>query len=170
MITPEVDTLGEDTVLSYLRQVAKLSEGHYYGTEDWVFPTRYHLLLDHGRRFTATPPPTDLADMEPRLCYSNAARYARAHRPDGLVYAEGYALPQGVDFPLAHAWCVRPDGTVVDPTWADAPGRAYIGVAFREPQRWPKDGGSILRDPARSHSLLKGGLLEDALVPVGRPL
>ncbi|MEU0900054.1 hypothetical protein [Streptomyces massasporeus] len=73
--------------------------------------------------------------MQAHHCYSNAARYAYEHRHTGLVYAEGYALPDGVDFPLAHAWCVRPDGTAVDPTWADKPGRAYIGVAFRDPQR-----------------------------------
>ncbi|MCZ0984152.1 hypothetical protein O1L60_46175 [Streptomyces diastatochromogenes] len=108
--------------------------------------------------------------MEPRLCYSNAARYARDHRSEGLVYAEGFALPGGVDFPLAHAWCVRADGTVLDPTWADTPGRAYIGVAFRDPQRWPYDGGGILQDPDRSYSLLKDGLPEDSLLPAGRPL
>jgi hypothetical protein len=169
MITPIVDPLCEDTVVSYLRDVAKLSEGQY-DTEGWAFPTHCHLLLSHGRRFTTTQPPTDLVGMEPRLCYSNAARYARVHSPAGLIYAEGYALPHGVDFPLAHAWCVRPDGTVVDPTWADTPGRAYIGVAFREPQRWPHDGGGILQDPERSYPLLKGGLSEGTLLPFGRPL
>lgn len=166
MITPIVDPLCEEQVATYIQDVARLSEGNY-NTEGWAFPTHYHLLLSHGRRFAATPAPADSIGMQPRLCYSNAARYAREHL---LTYAEGYALPDGVDFPLAHAWCVRPDGTVVDPTWADKPGRAYIGVAFRDPQRWPDDGGGILQDPDRSYPLLKDGLPEDALLPAGRPL
>ncbi|MFS0691857.1 hypothetical protein [Streptomyces nitrosporeus] len=169
MITPIVDPLSEEAVATYLHDVARLAEGNY-NTDGWAFPTLYHFLLSHGRRFTVSPPPPDLTGMEPRLCYSNAARYARDHRSEGLVYAEGFALPGGVDFPLAHAWCVRADGTVLDPTWADTPGRAYIGVAFRDPQRWPYDGGGILQDPDRSYSLLKDGLPEGSLLPAGRPL
>lgn len=169
MIPPIADLLCEEAVVSYLREVARLSEGNYM-TEDWVFPTQCHLLLSHGRRFTATPPPSDLVGMPDRYCYSNAAQYALEHRHTGLVYAEGYALPYGVDFPLAHAWCVRPDGTVLDPTWDDAAGRAYVGVAIRDPQRWPRDGGGVLQDPERGFPLLKGGLPEGALVTLGRPI
>ncbi|MGW0670644.1 hypothetical protein [Streptomyces sp. NPDC002746] len=169
MIASIVDPLSEETVATYLQDIARLSEGNY-NTDEWAFPTFYHLLLSHGRRFTASPPPSDLTGMEPRLCYGNAALYARSHPSAGLVYAEGFALPEGVGFPLAHGWCVRPDGTVVDPTWADTPGRAYIGVAFRDSQRWPYDGGGMLQDPDRSHPLLKDGLAEDTLLPIGRPL
>ncbi|MGW4548494.1 hypothetical protein ACWEN4_19285 [Streptomyces violaceorubidus] len=169
MITPIVDPLCEETVVSYIRDLARLSEGHY-DTDDWVFPTHYHLLLSHGRRFTATTQPTNPVGAEPKECYSSAARHARDDRPGRLIYAEGYALPHGGNVPVGHAWCVRPDGTVVDPTWADAPGRAYIGVGFREPQSWPYDGGGILQDWQRSYPLLKGGLSEGALLPYGRPL
>ncbi|MFJ9378871.1 hypothetical protein [Streptomyces sp. NPDC101455] len=169
MTTHTTDVHCEETVLSYLRTVAQLHDRGNYATQTWNFPSAYHLLLRHGRRFSPAAAPADLAPMDRRQCFSNAARYAARH--PGLVYAEGYALPHEVDAPLAHAWCTRPDGTVLDPTWTDSPGRAYIGLAFGAPQLWPHDGGGILNDPDRSHPLLQNGLPDGTVLDeVGRTL
>lgn len=109
--------------------------------------------------------------MPDRLCYSNAARFALAHRGDDFIYAEGFALTHvGTDFYLPHAWVVRPDGTVLDPTWDDEPGRAYLGVAVADPRLWPVDGGGLLQDFERALPLLRDGFPPDALADRGRPL
>ncbi|MCZ0984151.1 hypothetical protein O1L60_46170 [Streptomyces diastatochromogenes] len=53
MITPIVDPLSEEAVATYLHDVARLAEGNY-NTDGWAFPTLYHFLLRHGRRFTVS--------------------------------------------------------------------------------------------------------------------
>ncbi|MFC9463175.1 hypothetical protein [Streptomyces coelicoflavus] len=160
----------EDMVIEYVRQHAKLAEGASCIPNDWAYPTSFHLLLALGRRFTPAPG-NDVVDMPERLCYSNAARYARAHRDEGLVYAEGFALiPAAPDVSLPHAWVVRPDGTVLDPTWNDAHGRAYIGVPVRDPRLWPGSGSGLLEDHQQVLPLLRNGFPRNALADLGRPL
>ncbi|WP_372407481.1 hypothetical protein [Streptomyces luteireticuli] len=171
--SPDTDRCiaGETELVDIIRQHAELS-GHAYKTPGhWAYPTPFHLLLALARRFTAVPSPHDLVGMPDRLCYSNAANYALAHRGQGLVYAEGFALTHaGLDFHLPHAWCVRPDGTVLDPTWDDAPGRAYVGVPVADPLMWPVDGGGLFADFGRTLPLLRDGFPEAAIANVGRPL
>ncbi|MFB7836167.1 hypothetical protein [Streptomyces sp. NPDC056056] len=108
--------------------------------------------------------------MPNRQCYMNAARYAQDHPEEQLLYAEGFARMQRMDLDLAHAWCVRPDGTVLDPTWDTAPGRAYVGIALKDPTLWPLDGGGVLSDMERTLPLLMKGIPTDALALRGRPL
>src|ERR1035438_7217539 len=46
------------------------------------------------------------------------------------AYVEGYAInPWVARHPVAHAWCVDPEGFVVDTTWDE--GVDYFGVPFR---------------------------------------
>ncbi|MFJ3780069.1 hypothetical protein ACIPX0_51275 [Streptomyces sp. NPDC090075] len=109
--------------------------------------------------------------MPHQFCYSNAARYALAHRDEGVVYAEGFALTHaGLDVYLPHAWIVRPDGTVLDPTWGDAPGRAYVGIPVADSRLWPVDSGGLLQDFDRTLLLLRNGFPRHALADLGRPL
>lgn len=61
-----------------------------------------------------------------RACFSNAAEQVLADPT--LVYVEGYACTKTVPIPLAHAWVMRPDGRIQDPTWSD--GLAYAGIPF----------------------------------------
>ncbi|MFF1713580.1 hypothetical protein [Streptomyces sp. NPDC058268] len=168
----EPDLLGEDQLIDVIRQHAQVAEHAFTAaTAGWVFRTQFHLLLALGRRFTAVPHPGDLVGMPDRLCYSNAAHYALANPDDQLLYAEGFAITHtGMDFHLPHAWCVRPDGTVVDPTWDDVPGRAYIGVPVADAALWPVGGGGLLSDVDRCLPLLRDGFAPGAVADVGRPL
>ncbi|MGY4963555.1 hypothetical protein [Streptomyces sp. 900105245] len=162
----------EDGLIRYLRQHAELFERSGYEIPaDWSHQSQYHLLLTLGRRHAPAPRPDGLIGMPDRLCYSNSAQYAQEHQDEGLLYAEGFALTHtGLDFYLPHAWTVRPDGTVLDPTWDDEPGRAYVGIAVADPTLWPFDGGGILQDFERLLPLLRDGFQPNALADLGRPL
>ncbi|MEV5842247.1 hypothetical protein AB0M32_09760 [Streptomyces sp. NPDC051985] len=163
--------LAEDRLIDHLRQHAALSEAAHRTPEDWTYRSQFHLLLTLSRRFTPTPSPDDLVKMPDRFCYSNAARYALAHRDEGVVYAEGFALTHaGLDVYLPHAWIVRSDGTVLDPTWDDAPGRAYVGIPVADSRLWPVDSGGLLQDFDRTLPLLRNGFPRHALADLGRPL
>lgn len=109
--------------------------------------------------------------MPARLCYSNAARYALAHRDEGFVYTEGFACtPVGPAVYLPHAWVVRPDGTGLDPTWHDTPGRAYIGIPVADFRLWPVESGGLLQDFPRHLPLLRDGFPLNAVAERGRTL
>lgn len=51
--------------------------------------------------------------MTPNYCFFNCWYMSLVF--DDLTYYEGFAF-QGL-LPVHHAWCVDPDGLVVDPTW-----------------------------------------------------
>lgn len=63
---------------------------------------------------------------EQKMCFRNAAEDAMAH--SDLTYVEGWAMPESVDMPMAHAWLVDEAGNVIDATWRG--GYAYHGVPF----------------------------------------
>ena len=58
-----------------------------------------------------------------KMCFMNSYRIADEH---GWTYVEGFAFSI---IPTHHAWCVTPEGVVVETTWKDA-GSAYYGVEF----------------------------------------
>ncbi|MFD7661319.1 hypothetical protein [Streptomyces sp. NPDC059788] len=161
--------LSEEGAIGYLRQLAQLSQDNYR-TEGWAYPTQYHLLLQHGRRFRPAPLPDHVAPMPNRQCYMNAARYAEDHPEEQLLYAEGFARMRRMDLDPTHAWCVRPDGTVLDPIWDTAPGRARVGIVLKDPTLWLLDGGGILSDMDRTLPLLGDGLPAGALALLGQPV
>jgi hypothetical protein len=53
--------------------------------------------------------------------------YTLADNNRRMTYVEGWC--QGKGFPFEHAWCIDPDGQVIDPTLREADG--YFGIPFR---------------------------------------
>lgn len=82
-------------------------------------------LLEHGVRFEppVRPRPKGVAKMIDNYCFDNAYRLAERK---GWRYVEGFASSV---FPMHHAWCLTPDGTVVDPTWSHVAAE-YVGIEF----------------------------------------
>ncbi|MEY9839388.1 hypothetical protein [Streptacidiphilus sp. EB103A] len=88
-----------------------------------------------------------------------------------MVYAEGFAQTHpGLGIYLPHAWIVRTDETVLDPTWDDAAGRAYLGLPIADCRMWPVEGGGLLQDIDRVLPLLRDGFPSSALADHGLPL
>ncbi|MCQ1580439.1 hypothetical protein [Streptomyces parvus] len=169
-VTPSL-IAAEDALIAHLRQHAELLRSAHAATREWRYPSQFHLLLDLGRRFAPVPRPADLVGMPDRRCYSNAAQYALEHEDEGVVYAEGFAQThEGLDFYLPHAWVALPDGTALDPTWDDQPGRAYVGVPVADRRLWPFDGGGLFQDFDRTLPLLRDGIPREALAELGRPM
>lgn len=68
-------------------------------------------------------------DVRPGFCFGNAYRLTRMFRE--LTYVEGcaYSYDDIDEVKLKHAWCITPDGEVVDVTWNNE-GFAYEGIVF----------------------------------------
>lgn len=105
------------------------------------------ILAEHGRLFFPAPF-DDRYERKPigGRCYDQAAELACS---SGLIYCEGIMivkLANGNMFPMPHAWCCTPIGTVVDPTahkYQDHRRIKYFGIPFKLPYvlRWKKTYG-----------------------------
>jgi hypothetical protein len=91
-------------------------------------PSLYGFVLERGREYEPAPLPAGISRGAPRQCFQNALNIAD---DDGLVYTEGYMLRPGVPILVHHAWCVTPDGVVVDPTIPDPETCGYYGIEFQ---------------------------------------
>lgn len=134
----------------------------------WAYGSLAELLLERGRLFAAAELPFGERRLPPRQCYANA--FAMASVRADLVYAEGYAVcdvGDGALLHFQHAWCVDPDGVVVDPTW-DTPGEAYLGLPLGPRVGPPAHGPGLIHEVGDLVDVLMHGLPADALVDVGR--
>jgi hypothetical protein len=102
-------------IRSYVKQIAGMGS------------LQHKLLDEHGTEFTHAKAGGCPAGA-PKLCYMNAYRLAQAN-PNKYTYVEGMGMPEGVPFPLSHAWVVDKDNHVIDPTWKNA--SSYFGVKFK---------------------------------------
>ncbi|MFT9789146.1 hypothetical protein ACMZ5E_23350 [Streptomyces rhizosphaericola] len=61
---------------------------------------------------------------------------------------------------FAHAWCADSEGRVVDPTWSDLGGSAYLGIVLPPDTRTQRHGawGGVLESPETLFPLLRNGL------------
>ncbi|MFE2729308.1 hypothetical protein [Kitasatospora sp. NPDC059327] len=150
--------------------------------EDRVDPdalSAARVIPTQGRLFTPAPWPTRGAPRPAAAgrCHPSTLRAARQV---GAVYVEGFAYAHCAAYP--HAWCARPDGTVLDPRWPDGAAAAYLGVpmtitfveAFQQRILTPTafvrvfdDQVQAVRDAAR---IFTGGVPARALVDVGQAL
>ncbi|MGI5293021.1 hypothetical protein ACQEVF_58265 [Nonomuraea polychroma] len=97
----------------------------------WRYGSAPSIVLDLGVWCAPAPYPGDLHRWRgpDQACYSNAARLAAA--VPSLRYIEGFAAPDLGDeqvLALEHAWCIDRHENVVDPTWHDRVGLAYVGI------------------------------------------
>ncbi|MET9615413.1 hypothetical protein [Kitasatospora indigofera] len=152
----------------YVRTNAELAE--WSGeTLNWAFGSAYHFVLEHGRLFAPRDLPYGIDHGDEGFCYTNASDVALRHR--GLLYVEGFAtVDVGGGLPIAHGWCVNPDGAVADPTWPDGTGLAFFGVPIADRGLWPHPvhGGGILQEPRYLLPLLRQGLTGGAVAELGR--
>lgn len=158
-------TVEEKLVQEMREQAARAPrEGRRAG---WAYGSLPGLLLERGRFFTPAELPANVRRLPARQCYANA--FLLATRRAELVYAEGYALHAYDDTLLhfQHAWCVAPDGSVVDPTW-ETPGDAYLGLPLGPAVGPPSLGPGLIHEMTFLAPVLEAGLPADALVDVGR--
>lgn len=88
----------------------------------------HEFILRNGEVFL--PSRYDGDRMEPKQCFRNATVVQEA----GSVYAEGFGLVEGLPLLFHHAFRVREDGTVIDPTWELPEDCEYIGIQIEEPE------------------------------------
>jgi hypothetical protein len=100
----------------YVEQMAEVMREHRV-------PLTIALALEFGREWPHSEPAPRLGQRG--RCFANAMQHARIN---DWVYVEGWACTGGLGLALEHAWCLRPDGTIMDPTWDD--GHDYFGIPF----------------------------------------
>jgi len=96
-------------------------------TRGWAYQSIPELVLSEGVTFTFGHGRTRFRG-EMRACYANA--FALMCREPDVIYCEGYALSDEVPIPLDHAWCCRPDGKILEPTWRYK-NTAYLGIPLK---------------------------------------
>jgi hypothetical protein len=105
--------------MSFSRQWCEML-AHYYA-KSGVEKSPAALLLQYGAEYPDRRPAPWRGT--PKACYANA-QYLVKRRP-GWRYVEGFATAL---VPIEHAWCLNPDGQVIDPTLEQA--SDYFGVAI----------------------------------------
>ena len=102
-------------LVDFVNAVANMQENSIYG-----------VVKRHGKFYNPQPLPKGYKKEHAKECYSNAWHLSES---SGLQYVEGLAMPDFMDIPIEHAWCVDKQSNVYDNTWPK-PGRAYYGVPF----------------------------------------
>jgi len=115
-------------IVEHLRQ--EVSQLEHFNSFQHVSKYRSvgHFVLENGRYWSPEKKPKELSWGEPKNCFGNCTLLSMAE-PEKYIYCEGYAV--GEFFPMLHAWCVTPHGTVIDITWKNA-GCEYFGMAIRD--------------------------------------
>ncbi|MFD6334241.1 hypothetical protein ACFWGI_32300 [Streptomyces niveus] len=129
----------------------------YDGVAGWEYRSVYELVAAHGRWFTPAVLPAQVRPLPERDCFVNASATEREY--SHLAYTEGFAVAAGSPVPTAHAWCTDEDGHVIDPTWSEVGGSAYLGIVL-PPNLRPCESrnGGVLEAPDSLFPLLRNGL------------
>ena len=138
----------------------------------WKYSGFEELILNCGVVMEIQPLPKNINHGKPKNCYWNCQQLAFKRKD--LIYVEGYAIAEDINFPLAHAWLLTNNGHAIDPTW-ETQGNCYLGVPFSttwvksflaERKQRGKDNDLRIFESnyLEKFSLLKEGLPDDALV------
>lgn len=87
-------------------------------------------VLRNGREYT--PQPFTGKRMTAKECFTNAAIKAYSDQ----TYVEGFAMREGIEFPIHHAWLADKGGNVIDPTWIDPEKCQYFGIPIDHEELW----------------------------------
>ena len=89
----------------------------------------HNYLAAYGQEWQAAPLPHGMKTGPAKQCYANATQAVIANPTWRFVEGVAFSKATG-DLPFLHAWAVKPDGTVVDPTWPHPEHGRYFGVAY----------------------------------------
>lgn len=109
-----------NTTLDYLNVIGSFANGS----------AQAKFILEHGRLFDVDARTFKGRRMTIKECFSNSTKMV--WRDPNLTYVEGFVTSI---IPIHHAWVMRPDGGIIDPTLR-VKGRAgplpqdYVGVPF----------------------------------------
>ncbi|MEU0690579.1 hypothetical protein [Streptomyces uncialis] len=119
----------------------------------WRYASLDGLLMAHGRWFTPSPLPAEVAPGVPGACFRESLAWASEQPPNDTAYVEGFADDMILGR-TAHAWCSRADARAIDRTW-NPPGVAYTGLPLL-----PEAAKSFMHDNGtRSVLFASGGLI-----------
>lgn len=127
---------------------ARWADYHYKGGGDF--------FLQHGRFYAGRQIPERYEHLigEEMVCFRNAAQAALAE--PSLRYCEG-CYWTGFGFAAAHAWCVDPDGLLVEVTMPTDPAAltraksARLHLPFLPPEHWGYWGVLLRPELALAH-------------------
>lgn len=120
----DAGTEAEHSIAEYLLMLMKGPATHPL-REGQIYRNHIHMLVEHGRFWTASPRPKHVRKRAAGRCFRNSA--AVLQNQPVWYYCEGYATAQSMT-PIHHGWLVDEDGLVIDPTWNN--GTAYFGVVI----------------------------------------
>lgn len=105
---------------NYIEQLAALQRS--ISRNHWIYHSVEEIVLKIGQFDIVRPLPKNIKRGKMGLCFQNAFRLMER----GFIYVEGIAVPERINFPVHHSWCVDQFNNVLDPTWND--GIAYLGI------------------------------------------
>lgn len=119
-----------------LRRKAWLSPGPGY-----IYRGAGDYLLQHGKFYAGRQIPDRYAQLvgEESMCFNNALQACKAD--SSLRYCEG-CYQTGHGYAMSHAWCVDPDGGLVEVTLPTDPASIAImrthdeKIPFLKPEHW----------------------------------
>jgi hypothetical protein len=127
-----VDAISQDKSIEQIRQyLRQIQEVRGTWPDGWQSPEG--LLLQHGQSYYIGEDTFKGRRGKAKMCYQNAS-HLMLNSAD-LIYVEGYVDVGPI--PVAHAWCIDSEGTVIDPTLQDPKKaktsvypRGYFGIPF----------------------------------------
>ena len=100
--------------------LAQLREMHDFPGGTLRFPGMDALVAEYGQSWQSVSWKSwrgrGYRRMKVKGCFRNAFDHSERH--EELTYVEG--LADAGYLPIHHAWCITPEGQVVDPTWRES--------------------------------------------------